>query len=138
MTDIVARLLTGMVAWGCFPSLWRLVRQLSNSMTCLEVQSNTAFTNFTSHRKDILSVTENIEKADTILLDPPRPGLGMKAVRAICTLSAHVIIYISCNPTTLARDLKLFAEEGYTIERVVPVDMFPHTYHIETVVKLRK
>ncbi|HUT62422.1 MAG TPA: 23S rRNA (uracil(1939)-C(5))-methyltransferase RlmD [Anaerolineae bacterium] len=96
------------------------------------------FRYFHAHRKDILSVPEIRETADIIILDPPRHGLGLKAIKAISNLRPHIIIYVSCNPTTLSRDIKLFTKEGYTIERVVPVDMFPHTYHIETVVKLRK
>ena len=71
-------------------------------------------------------------------LDPPRTGLGKKIVDATVSLGAGTIVYVSCNPSTLARDLKQFAEQGYSIERVVPLDMFPHTYHIEIAVKLKK
>lgn len=96
------------------------------------------FNHFTAHRKDTLSAAAAIGHADILILDPPRPGLGTKTVKAVSTLNARTIVYVSCNPTTLARDVKLFREEGYVIGRIVPVDMFPQTYHIETVVKLMK
>ena len=87
---------------------------------------------------DALHSFEKIGKADLIIADPPRTGLGRKVVNAACASGAKNIIYISCNPTTLARDIAIFAENGYSPERIVPVDMFAHTYHIETVVKLVK
>ena len=79
-----------------------------------------------------------IRQADVIFLDPPRTGLGRKVIDAAVSLGAGTVIYISCNPATLARDLKQFVDNGYEIERVVPLDMFPHTYHIETIVKMKK
>ncbi len=74
---------------------------------------------------------------DVLILDPPRTGLGYQAVQAAVSTKAGSIIYVSCNPTTLARDLALLLKHGYHIERIVPVDMFPQTYHIETVTKLK-
>ena len=85
-----------------------------------------------------VSAFEKIGKADILIIDPPRTGLGQKAVNAACSTDAGIIVYVSCNPSTLARDLKMFCESGYEIQRAVPVDMFPYTYHIETVVKLQK
>jgi 23S rRNA (uracil1939-C5)-methyltransferase len=70
------------------------------------------------------------------ILDPPRSGLHPKAVVEIITLRLPRIVYVSCNPATQARDLAAFVESGYRIDRVQPVDMFPHTYHIENVVRL--
>ncbi|MBA7570353.1 23S rRNA (uracil-C(5))-methyltransferase RlmCD [subsurface metagenome] len=96
------------------------------------------FTSFNAYCKNTPDAAEIIGHADRIILDPPRTGLGKTDVEAITGLDAAIIVYISCNPATLARDLKLFAEIGYLIERIVPVDMFPHTYHIETSVKLVK
>jgi len=74
--------------------------------------------------------------ADVLIIDPPRIGLRTEAIKAACSVGAEIIVYVSCNPATLARDLKMFSGSGYGVERIVPVDMFPHTYHIETVVKL--
>lgn len=79
----------------------------------------------------------SVGTADVLILDPPRTGLGYEAVRAAASTEAGTIIYVSCNPTTLARDLALLCKQGYHIERVIPVDMFPQTYHIETVAKLK-
>jgi 23S rRNA (uracil1939-C5)-methyltransferase len=74
----------------------------------------------------------------TIILDPPRTGSSPEVLQVISEIEPQKIIYISCNPATLARDLKLLIEEGYQPELVQPVDMFPQTYHIECVVLLKK
>jgi tRNA/tmRNA/rRNA uracil-C5-methylase (TrmA/RlmC/RlmD family) len=71
-------------------------------------------------------------------VDPPRAGLSEKAIIKLNDFSPAQIIYVSCNPATLARDLKIFSEFGYDIKEVKAVDMFPHTYHIETVVLIEK
>lgn len=76
-------------------------------------------------------------KADVIVIDPPRDGLHKDAIDNIRTFGAREIIYVSCNPATLVRDLD-FLVDIYTITDVTPVDMFPHTHHIETVVRLEK
>ena len=70
---------------------------------------------------------------DVVVVDPPRAGLSGKAVRRIGELAAPRLVYISCNPTTLAGNAKELAGLGYRLERVRPVDMFPHTPHIESV-----
>ena len=74
---------------------------------------------------------------DLVVVDPPRPGLHKKAMELLLSVAAPNLIYVSCNPATLARDLKLLAEGGYAIEAIQPVDMFPHTFHIEAVAKLK-
>jgi len=73
---------------------------------------------------------------DLVVVDPPRAGLHKHVVKSLLSMRPSKIIYVSCNPSTLARDLKLLCEEYYRLERVQPVDMFPHTYHIETVARL--
>jgi 23S rRNA (uracil1939-C5)-methyltransferase len=76
---------------------------------------------------------------DVVVVDPPRAGLSGKALRRIARLEAQRIVYVSCNPTTLAGNVKdLSAEWGYRLERARPVDMFPHTPHIETVALLAR
>jgi 23S rRNA (uracil1939-C5)-methyltransferase len=68
------------------------------------------------------------------VVDPPRAGLTGKALAHVGALEAPRLVYVSCNPTTLAGNAKaLVSEHGYTFERVRPVDMFPHTPHIESV-----
>lgn len=77
--------------------------------------------------------------ADLVVVDPPRSGLHPSAIPNIRAIGAPQVIYVSCNPATLARDLQgLVADGMYVIEHVTPVDMFPHTHHIETVVSLKK
>ncbi|MGA9118788.1 MAG: 23S rRNA (uracil(1939)-C(5))-methyltransferase RlmD [Bacteroidota bacterium] len=74
-----------------------------------------------------------------VILDPPRSGMHEAVTRQVLTLGAQRIVYVSCNPTTQARDLKILTESGtYAIRQVQPLDMFPHTYHIENVVLLAR
>ena len=75
---------------------------------------------------------------DVIVLDPPRSGLHPKARKAVLSHAPRQIVYISCNTMTLARDLGDFLKEGYELRTVQPVDMFPHTVHMETVTVLQK
>ena len=79
-----------------------------------------------------------IEKPDVSIIDPPRSGLHPKALKNIIKLKQKKIIYISCNPATQARDLKDFIDAGYKVTNIIPVDMFPHTPHIESIVTLTK
>jgi 23S rRNA (uracil1939-C5)-methyltransferase len=76
---------------------------------------------------------------DVVVVDPPRAGLAGKALRRIGRLGASRIVYVSCNPTTLASDLKVLRDEsGYALVRAKPVDMFPHTPHVECVALLEQ
>jgi 23S rRNA (uracil1939-C5)-methyltransferase len=76
---------------------------------------------------------------DVVVVDPPRAGLAGKALRRVGETGAPRLVYVSCNPTTLAGDVKrLAADYGYWLERARPVDMFPHTPHVETVAFLRR
>ena len=75
------------------------------------------------------------DKYNTVILDPPRSGIHPKAAEYIFKLEPEKIIYVSCNPTTQARDIKLLSEK-YSITEIQPVDMFPHTFHIENVARL--
>jgi 23S rRNA (uracil1939-C5)-methyltransferase len=76
---------------------------------------------------------------DVVVVDPPRAGLSSKAVRRLGRIEAPRIVYVSCNPTTLAGNVKqLAADWGYELQRARPVDMFPHTPHVETVALLER
>lgn len=85
----------------------------------------------------LLRLVDQGRKFDTVLLDPPRAGAG-DAVAGIATLQPNKIIYVSCDPSTLARDCGLLADCGYSVVRSVPLDMFPQTYHLESVTLLRR
>jgi tRNA/tmRNA/rRNA uracil-C5-methylase (TrmA/RlmC/RlmD family) len=88
---------------------------------------------------DVLKVLDELtEKPDTIVLDPPRDGIHPKALPKIVAYGVEKIIYISCKPSSLARDLPYFLRHGYRLERMCCVDMFPGTVHVETVVLLQK
>jgi len=76
-------------------------------------------------------------RPDVIITDPPRAGMHEKLVRKILEMEAPTVVYVSCNPATQARDLALL-DEKYAVTRVQPVDMFPHTHHIENVVQLKR
>lgn len=82
-------------------------------------------------------VYENILKIpatpDVVIMDPPRSGVGEKALQKVVDFEPKKIVYVSCNPSTFARDCKFLAENGFNLKTTVPVDMLPHTYHIETV-----
>ncbi len=75
-------------------------------------------------------------KCNSLLLNPPRSGCPAKIIKQIRGLRPSSIVYVSCNPATLSRDLRLLCEGGYHLDRIQPLDMFPQTCHIETVVKL--
>jgi len=77
-------------------------------------------------------------KPDLIILDPPRKGCEESLLTAIGDLKTATVIYVSCNPSTLARDLKIMTAQGYAVEKVQPVDLFPGTGHVETVVLMSR
>jgi 23S rRNA (uracil1939-C5)-methyltransferase len=80
---------------------------------------------------------DSVERADVVITDPPRAGMHEKAVEALRVLAPRRIVYVSCNPASLARDAKALCEGGaYRLSRVQPVDLFPHTYHVESVATL--
>ncbi len=91
-----------------------------------------------SARTGVRPLLEEAGKPDVVLLDPPRPGLSQKIVRRVLECEAKRIVYVSCNPTTLAPNAAQMVEAGYTLRRVKPVDMFPQTPHIECVALLEK
>ncbi len=89
-------------------------------------------------RGDIRRCLAEIQnRPDVLIIDPPRAGMHKDAVRQVLELGVERIVYVSCNPATLARDIGMMADR-YRLMEVQPVDMFPHTYHIEAVARLRK
>ena len=77
-------------------------------------------------------------KPDCITVDPPRKGLSAQAIEAILSMAPERIVYVSCDPGTLARDLKQFCANGYELRAGTAVDMFPHTPHVESVVLMSR
>ena len=73
-----------------------------------------------------------------VIMDPPRGGMDKRSLRGLIDLQAPVMVYVSCNPSTLARDLETISEAGYRATVMQPVDLFPQTFHIEMVVKFEK
>ena len=83
-------------------------------------------------------LAENGERFDVVFMDPPRSGSSKKFIESLAIASPETVVYISCNPETLARDLQMITKKGYKVKKICPVDMFPHTNHIETVCLLSK
>ena len=96
---------------------------------------NAHFVNAES-RLGVRPLLERAGRPDVVIVDPPRAGLSKKVVRRVLECEAPRIVYVSCNPTTLAPNAAQLAEAGYRLRRVKPVDMFPHTPHVECVAQL--
>jgi 23S rRNA (uracil1939-C5)-methyltransferase len=83
-------------------------------------------------------LTHTLHRPDLAVVDPPRSGLGERVARSLATLGAPRVFYVSCDPATLARDLVTLLASGYRIEQLHLVDLFPQTFHLETVVHLAR
>ena len=91
------------------------------------------------HAGDVLKVIDELsEMPDLIVLDPPRDGINPKALEKIIRFGVDRMVYISCKPTSLARDLVTLQSSGYRVEKCCCIDLFPSTYHCETVCLLGK
>ena len=75
-------------------------------------------------------------RPDLIVIDPPRDGIHPKAINKIIDFSPEIFVYVSCNPVTLVRDLKVFREREYEIKKVKLMDMFPRTGHVESIIMM--
>jgi 23S rRNA (uracil1939-C5)-methyltransferase len=100
---------------------------------------------FVGDAADAEKILENAERArgeklrpDVVILDPPRKGCDSRLLSFVASLSPRTVVYVSCNPDTLARDVALLVPLGYTTDKVQPVDMFPGTGHVESVVCLTR
>lgn len=88
---------------------------------------------------DVLKAVDDLrEKPDLIVIDPPREGIHPKAIDKIIDFNPETFVYVSCNPVTLVRDLKIFIERGYRVDKAKLKDMFPRTPHVESIVMLEK
>ena len=95
-------------------------------------------TRFVHERVQAYLHSQQGKPADLVVANPPRSGFGRGVARGILKLQPRRVIVVSCDPPTLARDLKPFLASGYRLERVAPIDLFPQTDHVETVVLLSK
>jgi 23S rRNA (uracil1939-C5)-methyltransferase len=142
----------GALAWDLFAGVGLFARQLANSFDkVIAVESaatsaralvaNLAGTSgepAAASTLDFLRDEANDTKPDFIVVDPPRTGLGEEITRLLIDISARRMVYVSCDPATLARDLRLLLACGYEFESVTMTDLFPQTFHLETIVRLHR
>jgi 23S rRNA (uracil1939-C5)-methyltransferase len=89
-------------------------------------------------RGDILEGLASIDvRPEVVIIDPPRIGMAREVVDQVLRLAPQRIVYVSCNPATLARDLAML-KESYAVLEIQPLDMFPHTFHVESVARLAR
>ena len=145
---------SGQLAWDLFAGVGLFARQLTHSFAKVlavesapasfpALQQNLAGTSgraVGSTTLDFLSRNrqEREPRPDLIVLDPPRAGLGDETTHLLNAIHAPQMVYVSCDPATLARDLRALTQERYKIEGITLVDMFPQTFHLETVVRLSR
>ena len=96
--------------------------------------------NITFHEDDagrfMIKAARSGEHYDVVIMDPPRAGASLEFLKCLVTLSPKKVVYISCNPETQARDVGFLIKNGYRVKKIQPVDMFPHTEHVECIVSL--
>jgi 23S rRNA (uracil1939-C5)-methyltransferase len=112
----------------------RLIAVESSSSACEDFAMNLdEFENIELYEAQVEQALEYLNVgADLVVADPPRSGLGKKVSAALVEMACKKIVYISCDPATMARDGRALAQGGYRLSRVIPFDLFPQTYHIET------
>ena len=151
LVECVTHGLGGGLAWDLFAGVGLFARKLAESFgSVVAVESATAAmpaltenlkgTNATAVKAatiDFLRGGVKGEQPDLIVVDPPRAGLGAETTELLGRIGAPQLVYVSCDPSTLARDLLVLVGAGYAIERVTLADLFPQTFHLETVVRLR-
>ena len=155
VNELVARVTqgrSGSLAWDLYAGVGLFARQLAvnyERVVAVEIapasrvalEANLEATNaepvFAS-TLDFLSRKRTGPGPDFIVVDPPRTGLGAETTALLAAVSAPAIVYVSCDPATLARDLRGLLASGYAIERIALADLFPQTYHLETIVELNK
>ncbi len=152
LVEAVTSGLSGGIAWDLFAGVGLFARKLAErfesavavepapaAMAALnENLSGTHATTFNATTLEFLRGAARGERPDLIVVDPPRTGLGPETTELLVGVAAPELVYVSCDPATLARDLRVLVGAGYRIERVTLADLFPQTYHLETVVRLRR
>jgi 23S rRNA (uracil1939-C5)-methyltransferase len=140
----------GSIAWDLFAGVGLFSRALARGfqqVVAVETAANDLINSFKGPGKRAVQATAaeflrgavvQRSRPDLIVMDPPRAGVGAEVCSLLARVSAPEIVYVSCDPVTLARDLKLLVESGYKLAELNPVDMFPQTFHLETIAVLRK
>jgi len=109
-----------------------------NKKGVLDAKENIKINNVENATFEVGNLDKGVSvKSDIVLVDPPRAGLGEKTIKDILKINPEEIIYVSCDPMTLARDINLF-KDSYEVEEIIPLDLFPHTYHVESITKLTR
>jgi 23S rRNA (uracil1939-C5)-methyltransferase len=142
---------TGKVAWDLFAGVGLFARQLAVGFErVVAVESAAASTAALAHNLhetpgsavaaqtlEFLRRSRRGQRPDLVVVDPPRSGLGAETTALLAEIAAPAITYVSCDPATLARDLRDLTAAGYSLDRVTLADLFPQTFHLETIVDLR-
>jgi tRNA/tmRNA/rRNA uracil-C5-methylase (TrmA/RlmC/RlmD family) len=116
------------------------VHLIETNRTCIE-DANEMFGDFKNvfiHHGTVEQKLGSVKKINIIILDPPRNGISKQVINQIIEKKPHTIVYVSCNPSTLARDTKILLNNKYELTNVVGLDLFPMTHHIECIVSFRK
>jgi len=143
---------SGSLAWDLFAGVGLFARKLAASFTqVVAVESSPASTAALVHNLsgttatavklttlDFLRRVPRGQHPDLIVLDPPRTGLDAESAKLLTRIAAPSMVYVSCDPATLARDLRTLVDGGYQIESLTLADLFPQTFHLESIVRLRR
>lgn len=151
LVDRVIANRSGQLAWDLFAgvglfacrlaaSFERVVAAESAPGSIAALGENLQGTSGQAVRAETLSFMrkQNGERPDLIVLDPPRTGLGPETTAQLARIGSPAVVYVSCDPATLARDLRALTNSSYVIQSIALVDLFPQTFHLETVVDLRR
>ena len=152
LVECVTNGLSGGLAWDLFAGVGLFARKLAERFervvavesapaAIAALNANLSGTHATAVKAttlDFLRGQARNDRPDVIVVDPPRAGLGAKTTELLGQIAAPELVYVSCDPATLARDLRTLLAAGYAIEHITLADLFPQTFHLETVVRLRR
>jgi 23S rRNA (uracil1939-C5)-methyltransferase len=154
LVDELVRIVTdgrrGTIAWDLYAGVGLFSRALTRAfpqVVAVEAAANNLSRSFKGPGKRAIKATTaeflrsaviQRERPELIVMDPPRAGVGAEVCTLLVRIAAPEIVYVSCDPATLARDLKALVANGYNVAELHMVDMFPQTFHLETVVVLRR
>lgn len=150
LVEIVTADRKGSLAWDLYAGVGLFSRALAGKfeqVVAVEAAAGDLVKSFKGSGKRAVAATTveflrgavvQRERPDLVVMDPPRAGVGTEVCALLARVSAPMMVYVSCDPVTLARDLKMFVEAGYNVLELHMVDLFPQTFHLETVVVLRR